>query len=156
MSLLNKLKQLFKQGRVKPVTYIFNISNKETYRYRLGGENVNVVLKSVRVTNVNNIRRSCVSVVLNIDDNVGIAEGYQTDTSILHILNIVSKQSKETFELNKKVDDFLNKMFKDDLSKTMALTITTTHEISFKYLQGLEVIRYIIANNIEYSFREIY
>lgn len=156
MSLLNKLKQLFKQGRVKPVTYTFNISNKETYRYRLGGENVNVVLKSVRVTNVNNIRRSCVSVVLNIDDNVGIAEGHQTDTSILHILNIVSKQSKETFELNKKVDDFLNKMFKDDLSKTMALTITTTHEISFKYLQGLEVIRYIIANNIEYSFREIY
>lgn len=155
MNLLNKLKQLFKQEQVKPVTFTFNISNKETYRYRLGGESVNVILKSVRVVNVDDVRRSSVSVILNISDNVGIAEGYRTDTSLLHILTIISKQSKETFELNKKVDEFLNKMFKDDLTKTMALTVTTTHEFSMKYLQGLEVIRYIIANNIEYSFKEI-
>lgn len=155
MNLLNKLKQLFKQEQVKPVTFTFNISNKETYRYRLGGESVNVILKSVRVVNVDDVRRSSVSVILNISDNVGIAEGYRTDISLLHILTIISKQSKETFELNKKVDEFLNKMFKDDLTKTMALTVTTTHEFSMKYLQGLEVIRYIIANNIEYSFKEI-
>lgn len=155
MNLLNKLKQLFKQEQVKPVTFTFNISNKETYRYRLGGESVNVILKSVRVVNVDDVRRSSVSVILNIYDNVGIAEGYRTDISLLHILTVISKQSKETFELNKKVDEFLNKMFKDDLTKTMALTITTTHEFSMKYLQGLEVIRYIIANNIEYSFKEI-
>ena len=156
MKLFKKLKTLF-APREQEITYSFNISNRNVNRYILGNETVNVTLREVRVFNVAYPRLTSRDVLLTINDFVGIVEGATLDTSILHILDSISKQSEETFKLNSEVNTLLNIIFRDDHAKTYSLTVKGKgNKIKdLKTKSGLEVIKHVIANKLDCEFKEI-
>lgn len=156
MKLFKKLKTLF-VPREQEITYSFNISNRNVNRYILGDETVNITLREVRVFNVASPRLTSRDVLLNINDLVGIVEGATLDTSILHILDSISKQSEETLKLNSEVNTLLNITFRDDLAKTFKLTVKGKgNKIKdLKTKSGLEVIKHVIANKLDCEFKEI-
>ena len=90
MRLFKKLKTLF-VPREQEITYMFNVSSRNVHRYNLANETVNITLREVRVFNVASPRLTSRDVLLTINDFVGIVEGVTLDTSILHILNSISK-----------------------------------------------------------------
>ena len=156
MRLFKKLKTLF-VPREQEITYSFNVSNRNVNRYILGNETVNVTLREVRVFNVTYPRLTSRDVLLSINDLVGIVEGATLDTSILHILDSISKQSEETLKLNSEVNTLLNITFRDDHAKTFKLTVKGKGSKikDLKTKSGLEVIKYVIANKLDCEFKEI-
>ena len=156
MKLFKKLKTLF-VPREQEITYSFNVSNRNVNRYILGNETVNITLREVRVFNVAYPRLTSRDVLLTINDLVGIVEGATLDTSILHILNSISKQSEETLKLNSEVSTLLNITFKDDHAKTYSLTVKGKgNKIKdLKTKSGLEVIKHVIANKLDCEFKQI-
>ena len=156
MKLFKKLKTLF-VPREQEITYSFNVGNRNVNRYILGNETVNITLREVRVFNVAYPRLTSRDVLLSINDLVGIVEGATLDTSILHILNSISKQSEETLKLNSEVNTLLNITFRDDHVKTYSLTVKGKGSKikDLKSKSGLEVIKYVIANKLDCEFKEI-
>lgn len=156
MRLFKKLKTLF-VPREQEITFSFNVSSRNVNRYVLGNETVNIILREVRVFNVAYPRLTSCDVLLNINDLVGIVEGVTLDTSILYILNSISKQSEETLKLNSEVNTLLNITFKDDHAKTFKLTVKGKGSKikDLKSKSGLEVIKHVIVNKLDCEFKEI-
>ena len=156
MKLFKKLKTLF-VPREQEITYSFNVSNRNVNRYSLANETVNITLREVRVFNVASPRLTSCDVLLSINDLVGVVEGAVLDTSILYILNSVSKQSEETLKLNSDVNRLINNVFKDDHAKTLSLTVKGKGSKikDLKTKSGLEVIKHVIANKLDCEFKEI-
>lgn len=156
MRLFKKLKTLF-VPREQEITYMFNVSSRNVHRYNLANETVNITLREVRVFNVASPRLTSCDVLLNINDLVGIVEGAVLDTSILYILNSISKQSEETLKLNSEVNRLINITFRDDYAKTYSLTVKGKGSKikDLKSKSGLEVIKYVIANKLDCEFKEI-
>jgi hypothetical protein len=156
MKLFKKLKTLF-VPREQEITYSFNVSNRNVNRYILGNETVNITLREVRVFNVAYPRLTSRDVLLTINDLVGIVEGATLDTSILHILDSISKQSEETLKLNSEVNTVMDTVFKDNQTKTLSLTIIGKGSKikDLKSKTGLEVIKYILSNKLDCVFKEI-
>ena len=156
MKLFKKLKTLF-VPREQEITYMFNVSSRNVHRYNLANETVNITLREVRVFNVASPRLTSCDVLLNINDLVGIVEGAVLDTSILYILNSISKQSEETLKLNSEVNRLINNVFKDDHAKTLSLTVKGKGSKikDLKSKSGLEVIKHVIANKLDCEFKEI-
>lgn len=156
MRLFKKLKTLF-VPREQEITYSFNISNRNVNRYILGNETVNVTLREVRVFNVAYPRLTSRDVLLTINGFVGIVEGATLDTSILHILDSISKQSEETLKLNSEVNTLLNITFRDDHVKTFKLTVKGKGSKikDLKTKSGLEVIKHVLSNKLDCEFKEI-
>ena len=156
MKLFKKLKTLF-VPREQEITYMFNVSSRNVNRYILGNETVNVTLREVRVFNVASPRLTSRDVLLSINDLVGIVEGATLDTSILHILDSISKQSEETLKLNSEVNTVMDTVFKDNQTKTLSLTIIGKGSKikDLKSKTGLEVIKYILSNKLDCVFKEI-
>ena len=156
MRLFKKLKTLF-VPREQEITYMFNVSSRNVHRYNLANETVNITLREVRVFNVAYPRLTSRDVLLTINDLVGIVEGATLDTSILHILDSISKQSEETLKLNSEVSTLLNITFRDDLAKTLSLTVKGKGSKikDLKTKSGLEVIKHVIANKLNCEFKEI-
>ena len=156
MKLFKKLKTLF-VPREQEITYMFNVSSRNVHRYNLANETVNITLREVRVFNVASPRLTSCDVLLSINDLVGIVEGAVLDTSILYILNSISKQSEETLKLNSEVNRLINITFKDDHAKTLSLTVKGKgNKIKdLKIKSGLEVIKHVIANKLDCEFKQI-
>ena len=156
MKLFKKLKTLF-VPREQEITYSFNVSNRNVNRYILGNETVNITLREIRVFNVAYPRLTSRDVLLSINDLVGIVEGATLDTSILHILDSVSKQSEETLKLNNEVNTLINITFRDDHAKTLNLTVKGKGSKikDLKSKSGLEVIKHVIVNKLDCEFKEI-
>ena len=156
MRLFKKLKTLF-VPREQEITYMFNVSSRNVHRYNLANETVNVTLREVRVFNVAYPRLTSRDVLLTINDFVGIVEGATLDTSILHILDSISKQSEETLKLNSEVNTVMDTVFKDNQTKTLSLTIIGKGSKikDLKSKTGLEVIKYILSNKLDCVFKEI-
>ena len=156
MKLFKKLKTLF-VPREQEITYMFNVSSRNVHRYNLANETVNVTLREVRVFNVAYPRLTSRDVLLTINDLVGIVEGATLDTSILHILDSISKQSEETLKLNSEVNTVMDTVFKDNQTKTLSLTIIGKGSKikDLKSKTGLEVIKYILSNKLDCVFKEI-
>ena len=156
MGLFKKLKTLF-VPREQEITYSFNVSSRRVNRYVLGNETVNITLREVRVVNVAYPRLTSRDVLLTINDLVGIVEGATLDTSILHILDSISKQSEETLKLNSEVNTVMDTVFKDNQTKTLSLTIIGKGSKikDLKSKTGLEVIKYILSNKLDCVFKEI-
>ena len=156
MKLFKKLKTLF-VPREQEITYSFNVSNRNVNRYILGNETVNITLREVRVFNVACPRLTSRDVLLTINDFVGIVEDATLDTSILHILDSISKQSEETLKLNSEVNRLINITFRDDHDKTYSLTVKGKGSKikDLKSKSGLEVIKHVITNKLDYEFKEI-
>ena len=156
MKLFKKLKTLF-VPREQEITYMFNVSSRNVHRYNLANETVNITLREVRVFNVAYPRLTSRDVLLTIDDLVGIVEGATLDTSILHILDSISKQSEETLKLNSEVNTVMDTVFKDNQTKTLSLTIIGKGSKikDLKSKTGLEVIKYILSNKLDCVFKEI-
>ena len=156
MRLFKKLKTLF-VPREQEITFSFNVSSRNVHRYSLANETVNITLREVRVFNVTSPRLTSRDVLLTINDFVGIVEGATLDTSILHILDSISKQSEETLKLNSEVNTLLNITFKDDHAKTFKLTVKGKGSKikDLKSKSGLEVIKHVIVNKLDCEFKEI-
>ena len=156
MKLFKKLKTLF-VPREQEITYMFNVSSRNVHRYNLANETVNITLREVRVFNVAYPRLTSRDVLLTINDFVGIVEGATLDTSILHILDSISKQSEETLKLNSEVNTVMDTVFKDNQTKTLSLTIIGKGSKikDLKSKTGLEVIKYILSNKLDCVFKEI-
>ena len=156
MKLFKKLKTLF-VPREQEITYMFNVSSRNVHRYSLANETVNITLREVRVFNVASPRLTSRDVLLSIDDLVGIVEDATLDTSILHILDSISKQSEETLKLNSEVNTVMDTVFKDNQTKTLSLTIIGKGSKikDLKSKTGLEVIKYILSNKLDCVFKEI-
>ena len=156
MKLFKKLKTLF-VPREQEITYMFNVSSRNVHRYNLANETVNITLREVRVFNVAYPRLTSRDVLLTINDLVGIVEGATLDTSILHILDSISKQSEETLKLNSEVNTVMDTVFKDNQTKTLSLTIIGKGSKikDLKSKTGLEVIKYILSNKLDCVFKEI-
>jgi len=136
---------------------MFNVSSRNVHRYNLANETVNITLREVRVFNVASPRLTSYDVLLSINDLVGIVEGALLDTSILYILNSISKQSEETLKLNSEVNRLINIAFRDDHAKTYSLTVKGKGSKikDLKSKSGLEVIKHVIANKLDCEFKEI-
>lgn len=156
MKLFKKLKTLF-VPREQEITYMFNVSSRNVHRYILGNETVNITLREVRVFNVAYPRLTSRDVLLTINDLVCIVEGATLDTSILHILDSISKQSEETLKLNSEVNTVMDTVFKDNQAKTLSLAIIGKGSKikDLKSKTGLEVIKYILSNKLDCVFKEI-
>lgn len=156
MKLFKKLKTLF-VPREQEITYMFNVSSRNVHRYNLANETVNITLREIRVFNVASPRLTSRDVLLSINDLVGIVEGATLDTSILYILNSISKQSEETLKLNSEVNTVMDTVFKDNQTKTLSLTIIGKGSKikDLKSKTGLEVIKYILSNKLDCVFKEI-
>nr|DAS77544.1 MAG TPA: hypothetical protein [Caudoviricetes sp.] len=156
MKLFKKLKTLF-VPREQEITYMFNVSSRNVHRYNLANETVNITLREVRVFNVAYPRLTSRDVLLTINDLVGIVEGATLDTSILHILDSISKQSEETLKLNSEINTVMDTVFKDNQTKTLSLTIIGKGSKikDLKSKTGLEVIKYILSNKLDCVFKEI-
>lgn len=156
MKLFKKLKTLF-VPREQEITYMFNVSSRNVHRYNLANETVNITLREIRVFNVASPRLTSRDVLLSINDLVGIVEGATLDTSILHILDSISKQSEETLKLNSEVNTVMDTVFKDNQTKTLSLTIIGKGSKikDLKSKTGLEVIKYILSNKLDCVFKEI-
>ena len=156
MKLFKKLKTLF-VPREQEITYMFNVSSRNVHRYNLANETVNITLREVRVFNVASLRLTSCDVLLSINDLVGIVEGAVLDTSILYILNSISKQSEETLKLNSEVNRLINITFRDDYAKTYSLTVKGKGSKikDLKSKSGLEIIKHVIANKLDCEFKEI-
>ena len=156
MKLFKKLKTLF-VPREQEITYMFNVSSRNVHRYNLANETVNITLREVRVFNVASPRLTSRDVLLTINDFVGIVEDATLDTSILHILDSISKQSEETLKLNSEVNTVMDTVFKDNQTKTLSLTIIGKGSKikDLKSKTGLEVIKYILSNKLDCVFKEI-
>lgn len=156
MKLFKKLKTLF-VPREQEITYMFNVSSRNVHRYNLANETVNITLREVRVFNVAYPRLTSRDVLLTINDFVGIVEDATLNTSILHILDSISKQSEETLKLNSEVNTVMDTVFKDNQAKTLSLTIIGKGSKikDLKSKTGLEVIKYILSNKLDCVFKEI-
>ena len=156
MKLFKKLKTLF-VPREQEITYMFNVSSRNVHRYNLANETVNITLREVRVFNVASPRLTSCDVLLNINDLVGIVEGAVLDTSILYILNSISKQSEETLKLNSEVNRLINNTFRDDHAKTYSLTVKGKGSKikDLKSKSGLEVIKHVLSNKLDCEFKQI-
>ena len=156
MRLFKKLKTLF-VPREQEITYMFNVSSRNVHRYNLANETVNITLREVRVFNVASPRLTSRDVLLTINDLVGIVEGATLDTSILHILNSISKQLEETLKLNSEVNRLINITFGDDHAKTLSLTVKGKgNKIKdLKSKSGLEVIKHVLSNKLDCEFKQI-
>ena len=156
MKLFKKLKTLF-VPREQEITYSFNVSNRNVHRYNLANETVNVTLREVRVFNVAYPRLTSRDVLLTINDFVGIVEDATLDTSILHILDSISKQSEETLKLNSEVNTVIDTVFGGNQTKTLNLTVmgkgSKIEELKSK--SGLEIIKYALSNKLLCAFKEI-
>ena len=156
MKLFKKLKTLF-VPREQEITYMFNVSSRNVHRYNLANETVNITLREIRVFNVASPRLTSRDVLLSINDLVGIVEGATLDTSILYILNSISKQSEETLKLNSEVNRLINITFRDDHAKTYSLTVKGKgNKIKdLKSKRGLEVIKHVLSNKLDCEFKQI-
>ena len=156
MKLFKKLKTLF-VPREQEITYMFNVSSRNVHRYNLANETINITLREVRVFNVASPRLTSCDVLLSINDLVGIVEGATLDTSILHILNSISKQSEETLKLNSEVNRLINITFGEDHAKTYSLTVKGKGSKikDLKSKSGLEVIKHVLSNKLDCKFKEI-
>lgn len=156
MKLFKKLKTFF-TPKEREVTYLFNVSSRNTNRYLLGNETVNIVLREVRVFNVKYPRLTSQDVLLSINDLVGIVKHATLDSGILYTINTISKQSEETLKLNSEVSKLLDFVFKDDYAKTFTLTVKGKGEKmkDLKTKSGLDVIKHVITNKLDCSFKEI-
>ena len=156
MRLLNILKTLF-IPREQEITYSFNVNTGNVNRYVLGDEMVNITLREVRVFNIRNPRLSKRDVILDINGVVGIVSDATLVTGILYIISAVSRQSEETLKLNNEVRELLDNAFKDDHAKTFILIVKGKGD-KIKDLRsktGLEVIKHVIVNKLDYEFKEI-
>ena len=156
MKLFKKLKTFF-APKEREVTYLFNVSSRNTNRYLLGNETVNIVLREVRVFNVKYPRLSSQDVLLSINNLVGIVKHATLDSGILYTINTISKQSEETLKLNSEVSKLLDFVFKDDHAKTFTLTVKGKGEKmkDLKTKSGLDVIKHVITNKLDCNFKEI-
>ena len=156
MRLFKKLKTLF-VPREQEITYMFNVSSRNVHRYNLANETVNITLREVRVFNVASPRLTSRDVLLSINDLVGIVEGAVLDTSILYILDFISKQSEETLKLNSEVNRLINITFRDDHAKTLSLTVKGKGSKikDLKSKNGLEVIKHVLSNKLDCEFKQI-
>ena len=156
MKLFKKLKTLF-VPREQEITYMFNVSSRNVHRYNLANETVNITLREIRVFNVASPRLTSRDVLLSINDLVGIVEGATLDTSILYILNSISKQSEETLKLNSEVNTVIDTVFGGNQTKTLNLTVMGKGSKikDLKSKTGLEVIKYALSNKLLCAFKEI-
>ena len=156
MRLLNILKTLF-VPREQEITYSFNVSTGNVNRYVLGDETVNITLREVRVFNIENPRLTSRDVILNMNNVVGIVYDATLVTGILYIISAVSRQSEETLKLNSEVHELLDNAFKDDHAKTFTLIVKGKGDKikDLKSKTGLEVIKHVIVNKLDYEFKEI-
>ena len=156
MRLPNILKTLF-VPREQEITYSFNVSTGNVNRYVLGDGTVNITLREVRVFNTANPRLTSRDMILDINGVVGIVSDATLVTGILYIVSAVSRQSEETLKLNNEVRELLDNAFKDDHAKTFTLIVKGKGDKikDLKSKTGLEVIKHVIINKLDYEFKEI-